>query len=620
LKQLKSLIIGSILTIALVGTIQSANADICDIGTKDMYTRIYCNMDLNVGGENKEDDEILIEIVATQFGMNKETIKGILANDICESAKQLSKKEQTKLPAIVINACLNKDINNSDLLTALQNFTDIRNAYEKEKAIQFNQKMMKFKFEASEQYWDGNLLNAPFDLMVDLNLIEIVLFGSKAQWMNDVYKFPTNEDENATGETPLELSSEDEGGGGNENPEEIAEGEYTTEDLDGDGIPDNCVSSDHPDANHNISCGNGTIDILLGEQCDDGNKISGDGCSQYCQTELGGSNEQCIDPDAVNFKTTNDASEQNYNNGEENNACPPGTLPRKSSNSNDLTENDLQEVIQALEYPGPFIGGTLKQFPASNRPACGPGETELTAESPGMEFLAGDGSVCMPTQFCADPNLVRDFLFGRGWINDESVAKMALAIESTFCVNITKANRPLSPYSLTEGCIDCHISAMVDSLEEALATNVTPLVNTTSAFAISSAFGPNFSFNLSTAIKSTIKYQESDTAETAIPEFDRTTDENERKNNPPETSRPKPGESALDTIQRQKEQADLTLKLILEDTRMLKLSSATISDQELGGRVRTMLIQMKKSFSNIQNKWDGMVNSTGFDEKIQCKL
>ena len=31
-------------------------------------------------------------------------------------------------------------------------------------------------------------------------------------------------------------------------------------------------------------CGDGTVD--LGEQCDDGNNLSGDGCSSTCRTEL----------------------------------------------------------------------------------------------------------------------------------------------------------------------------------------------------------------------------------------------------------------------------------------------------------------------------------------------
>ena len=40
------------------------------------------------------------------------------------------------------------------------------------------QKSLEFKFKASEQYWDGkldSLSGPPFDLIVDLNLIEIVL-------------------------------------------------------------------------------------------------------------------------------------------------------------------------------------------------------------------------------------------------------------------------------------------------------------------------------------------------------------------------------------------------------------------------------------------------------------
>jgi cysteine-rich repeat protein len=35
-------------------------------------------------------------------------------------------------------------------------------------------------------------------------------------------------------------------------------------------------------------CGNGILDVVMGEVCDDGNKVGGDGCSKYCD-----SNESC---------------------------------------------------------------------------------------------------------------------------------------------------------------------------------------------------------------------------------------------------------------------------------------------------------------------------------------
>lgn len=36
-----------------------------------------------------------------------------------------------------------------------------------------------------------------------------------------------------------------------------------------------------------IFCGNGVIERAYGEECDDGGKINGDGCSRACQVEAG---------------------------------------------------------------------------------------------------------------------------------------------------------------------------------------------------------------------------------------------------------------------------------------------------------------------------------------------
>ncbi|MBD3313854.1 PKD domain-containing protein, partial [Candidatus Woesearchaeota archaeon] len=63
----------------------------------------------------------------------------------------------------------------------------------------------------------------------------------------------------------------------------------------GDGIDQDCSGSDVP-----CTCGDSTVDI--GETCDDGNTISGDGCDSSCQTEFCGDGttqtfigEQCDD-------------------------------------------------------------------------------------------------------------------------------------------------------------------------------------------------------------------------------------------------------------------------------------------------------------------------------------
>ena len=50
------------------------------------------------------------------------------------------------------------------------------------------------------------------------------------------------------------------------------------------GCYDETDDSDTTDTDDNKdNCGNGIIDE--GEQCDDGNRMSGDGCSKYCMEE-----------------------------------------------------------------------------------------------------------------------------------------------------------------------------------------------------------------------------------------------------------------------------------------------------------------------------------------------
>jgi cysteine-rich repeat protein len=49
--------------------------------------------------------------------------------------------------------------------------------------------------------------------------------------------------------------------------------------------------SSNPGENGNkANCGNGFLDD--GEECDDGNKMDGDGCSKYCMKENGNSSKQ----------------------------------------------------------------------------------------------------------------------------------------------------------------------------------------------------------------------------------------------------------------------------------------------------------------------------------------
>jgi cysteine-rich repeat protein len=641
MKKTKLFIIGTLITLAIGVSPQHTKATLCGPGDRDMYQKIYCDMDLY---DNKDRDEDLIEILADQYKLDEEMIEMILSDTVCSAAKELGTADREQLPELIQTSCLSTDQTSSELLEALQVFKDIKNSYAKENAIKLNQESLEKKFEASEIYWDGELINSRFDLILDLNLIEYVLFGSGAEWLNDVYRFPAEGGGGEDDEVLLDdlLGDEDSPDDSDSPSDGGTAGESTDENED--GIPDDCVPADDPDADTggpgsdfvNELCGNGVLDVLMGEQCDDGNLTAGDGCSQYCQPEANGAGNdgtdlQCIDPEAVTFRTPEDGSSSDSGstdgsgttNGTDTSGgstCPPGTFPRRSDGTGGAAETTgTGEVTQSLQYPGPFIGGTMRQFPESHRPPCGPGESELTAESPGMEWLAGDGSVCIATEFlCANPNDARDFLFGSGWADDPVKREAALAIEATFCVNITRENRPLSPYSQYEGCIDCHITAMADALEEALTTNVTPLENTTSAFGISSKFGPSFSFNLSTDVKRKPKFQESDTAKDAIKEANLATEVSRSQNNPPLSNL-----TGLKTpVEIMTADANIEAAAIngmKEDSRLLMVSSDAVSDQESYNRIKPLLIQMKDSFDSIQSKWYGMVQSTNFDELEECR-
>lgn len=649
MKNTRRFITGLIALTAFIIFNSEAQADICGLLNIDtQYKEVYCGIRLD---DNETVDEEIVEILANQFSIDEEIIVEILANTICKTVKTYSEDEKKDLPQPVQDGCLPSGKTTEQVLGSLSIFSDIRNTYEKERAIHLSKSSLEFKFEASEQYWDGTIAligDAPFDLIVDLNLIEIVLFGSKAQWMNDVYAFPAaaEEDEEAEEELPAdELLPEEE--------EVVVEGE--TEEIPEPGVevvpeeeeelPPECVPPDDPEADlgegpsssyKNPLCGNGTVDILMAEQCDDGNTKSGDGCNQYCQTEASGSNDQCIDPEAITFKKPEDGAGTGIVDGTADGTggieCPPGMVPKKGVGIVGEPAGPPAEVPQSSEYPGPFLGGTLKQFPESTRPPCGPGDSPLQITIAGETHIATDGegdAICIPSPICADPDIARTILAAlppllipngdwKALPDDDPRKEWVDSIEAIFCVNIIEHNRPQSAYQMIEGCVDCHISAMVDALEKALQTNVSPLKNTTSAFGISSAHVPNFSFNLSTAFKSKLKYESRDNMAIEIRRANEIAAKWRKDNTPPELTIKKLAGSPLAELTKEIVQAEKTENDIKEEARTYKLGNQVISDQIVGGRVIPLLIQMRDSFINIQSKYMGIIGSTALDKKPEC--
>jgi len=631
------LIIGALLIGSLTFAPTPTHADFCSGATVgSTYKKAYCQMKLS---GNKNLNTEIVKTVATQYGIEEALIGFVLEGDVCQKISQVKNdetlneaaqlKEMGKFPPPFITACLPEKVSIDEQLFAQNLFSDIRNSYEKEKAMYFSKMKLKSKFEFSEMFWDGKInltLNDQFDLMTDLNLIEKVLFGSQAEWLNDVYEFPENmveKEDPVTLEELLENKEEKEEENNNENQQE---------EQDNEAEKIQCVPLNDPDSNPNLIvqnpfCGNGSVDVFLGEMCDDGNKISGDGCNQLCQMELGGSNLSCQDPEAVTFKEPEVVQKQLA-------ACPPGSVPKKIDAS---LKEEAPQAEQFSSYPGPSIGGTLKQFPNSERPICGPGESPVEIKVGGETKVATDGNGdprCIPTNVCSDPDKARSifaataFPFPIGAITaaewkdlpeDHPVRESLESIEALYCVNVSKVNRPLTPYAMNEGCIDCHITAIVDSLEEALTTNVTPLENTTSAFGLSSRFGPTFSFNLITTLKPKLKLTSPEKAVNAID------DANEKIKNlegeaPEADEDQKIGESnqeRLDRIQSQNEAAEAYLEAAIGN---YFLTTNTISDSEFSGRVSQLITQMRESFQSIQSKFQEMVDSTYLDETPICRI
>lgn len=666
MKRIRFLIIGLLAIPALLLTANSTHADeICNPNNiKDHYTGLYCGVRVN---DNETFDDKLVGTLSSQFSIDKETIKEILSGTICESFAEYDEAKKAKQPQAVKDACLPTGLSTTETMGGWNVFMDIRHAYEKENVIQRSAASLKFKFKASEQYWDGkvydpitNTRDAPFDLIVDLNLIEIVLFGSKAQWMQDVYTFPKKEEGGAGGETPMDSALPPAEGATEPTPTPATpeEGGLTVTEEGGEStVPGDCVPPDDPNADkgdepgssyENPLCGNKTVDILMGEECDDGNTQSGDGCSQYCKTEISGSNangsdNQCVDPEAITFKKPEQQTEGAPQGPRIPSApatgtnisplnpgalpklapqCPDGTVPKKSTSITG-TEGELPPTVaQSPEYPGPSLGGTLKQYPTSNPPVCQPGESQFGTNDDGTPR-------CLPTELCVDPEVARTVLAAlpplsipngdwKSLPDTDPRKKMAEAIEAVFCVNITKANRPKAPYQTNEGCIDCHITAIVDSLEKALETNVSPLINTTSAFGISSKYGPSFSFNLSTAVKSNLKYVTTGANAQAVKSVDENAAKSQRENTPA-TSTVKLTENLDAQLSQKADEIAATMAAVQDDTRMFKMSDGVISDQEIGARIIPLITQMRDSFVNIQSKYEGIIGSTALDEKKQCK-
>ena len=557
------------------------------------YRNVYCNT-------TRDTDDEIYEILAEQFQVEGPNYNADLIECIL-----------TKLDYKSIDDCL-EESGAEELPASLEtrNFEDIRivhsrikRAYDNEKIIHQAKASLKQELNNHEIWANGTLSDSPFDLIVDLNLIEIVLFGSRAQWVDDIYYFPEDEGEGPPEEeeAPPEEEEEEEEVQPEEEeiPPEAEEYECVPEELEGlqpGDIPENC--------------GNGELD--LEEECDDGNNRAGDGCSENCLLESGTS-LTCQDIEAVTFKQfppppppvpEDEEGEEEPPEEEIPISCPPGTTPVK------------KPFPQSPNYPGPFVGGVLKNFPPSKRPDCPSGWSPFEIKIAGVTETA-DYKRCIPLKFCADFDQAKEFLMDELGFPEEAVEP----IEAIICIEIKKFMRPESPYSVEEGCVDCHILAMNDVMDKMLGKNVAPLQNNMQAWGLSNRWGPNFTFDIVTSVKSLLKVsppkKEKSELKLADLQQQKLLQDTSRQTDP-NKDQPKPV-SPTDPVGeavKSQEKAEKTYHEELENYR--DVGKTETVGKQTGKTVSSLLEQMLKSFQRLQEKYRGLATTTTFSEKRQC--
>lgn len=587
-------------------------ANLCDEQmasiTDSFYMDTYCDISKNIEPE-------IYQAVAHQLNIENQSVIDELLADNASVVEKILKLE-------IAASDLPPGLKEYDLLELSQK---VRQAYDKEKIIQHMKRSLKNEFAAGEVWYNATDFDASMDLIIDLNVIERILFGSGSEWTEEVYAFPR---EGAPETSPLPA-----GGASVPVPPSVASTPGVGDDSGASTSPPvNCVSDDvepppFDPTDAPPACGDNRLD--KGEQCDDGNRVSGDGCNSVCGLE-DLSSLMCRDTEAVTFKKFQPPAPTPPSGTDEEptpppapatDGCPPGSHPAET------TPPSAPAAPQSPNYPGPNVGGVMQNYPPSNRPDCPTGMSRISAAETGSdgsagahageaeELVEGVEGICIPTEFCADMNAARDFLFP-GWQQDEEKSKLAMSIEALFCLNIKKENRPLSVYEQDESCTDCHIRAMADTLEEMMQKNVAPLQDTTNASAISSRWFPNVAFNLNVAVKSKIPdaaeiepFQKKSTAlDEALARYTGnvrlSVDEDD---------------TSASIVAKEREAYERQQKQYQNELKAYK-GNAMNANSTFVVEVGKLLDAWESSFSNIQNVYTGIASVAKFREKKQCEF
>ncbi|MBN1258143.1 hypothetical protein JXA05_00075, partial [Candidatus Peregrinibacteria bacterium] len=189
-----------------------------------------------------------------------------------------------------------------------------------------------------------------------------------------------------------------------------------------------------------------------------------------------------------------------------------------------------------------------------------------------------------------------------------SVVSYSDTFEAAVCIDVIKANRPQSPYSKVEGCIDCHIAGAVDALDKALERNVTPLKNTMNAFSLSTGWGPSFSFDLNIAVKTVVQYTYEPVKSWAASVMESMVDAMKDEENAALYTK----DADRVSMEKEKQQA------LLEKIEGFSKAADAAADDALTRKVKPMLGQMKESFKRLNGQWNALA-LMGFDKMKECK-
>ncbi len=576
----------------------------------NLYEEVYCNL-------TEDSDDDIFEVLVKQFKVEDPKI------------------DEDKIEEILKNPKIETDPT-GQTISDLHN--RVRVAYHNEKVTHQTKESLKQQFKFAEMWADGTLTNSPFDLIVDLNLIEIIMFGSQAVWKDNVYTWPKDSSGDdlgadggaAKGQTPTGPAS-DAGGQPPDDPSKKDDpiDQYECEPVDkGKELVENGILPKPGDTPK--GCGDGKKEGA--EECDDGNVRAGDGCSESCKSEEATS-LSCKDNDAVTLKqfvpkkdsskTPGAGSGSSGKDPGNNNAppinCPPGSKAVKRTADKDI------KLQQDPNYPGPFVGGVLKNFPKSNKGQCPPGskytEVSLFGESAGT---------CIPHEFCTpDFEKLRKKLFGADYRKDPAKKKAAEAIEASVCVEFKKVNRPESPYPVVEGCIDCHIQAMNDVMEKMLQKNIAPLQNSMQSWGTSNRWGPSLSFDINVLVQRGINA-------IITPEFSRVTpkekaDKNvaqqkQQAENKKDVNEDQAQPTTVDTVQfglihsrYQFSQEEKKAKNS-DALKFYNMTSEASAEQHTHAGLVNKLRELKDSFKRIQDKYVQLSIAATFHQKPECSF